>query len=124
MAKEFGELRHILVLLEILLGKEVAEGVGVHLATGYAQMVAPTLQSFRETTVGHGTILSYTEMTRPARLLHILPHLLLKAFLKKHLAELAALTLQNHLPIGYILPPPRASLIFKTSPFFTVLWMI
>ena len=21
-------------------------------------------------------------------------------------------------------PPPRASLIFKTSPFFTVLWMI
>ena len=54
MAKEFGKLRHVLVLLEILLGKEVAEGVGVHLAPGYAQMVAPTLQSFRETFVGHG----------------------------------------------------------------------
>ena len=104
MAKEFGKLRHILVLLEILLGKEVAEGVGVHLAPGYAQMAAPALQSFRETFVGHGTILAVAEMSRPARLLHILPHLLLKAFLKKHLAELAALALQNHLAIGYILP--------------------
>lgn len=28
MTKEFGKLRHVLVLLEILLGKEVAEGVG------------------------------------------------------------------------------------------------
>ena len=78
MAKEFGKLRHILVLLEILLGKEVAEGVGVHLAPGYAQMVTPTLQSFRETFVGHGTKLAHAEMSRPAHLLHILPHLLLK----------------------------------------------
>ena len=86
MAKEFGKLRHILVFLEILLGKEVAEGVGVHLAFGYAQMITPSLQGFRETSVGHGAILAVAEMPRLARLLHILLHLLLKAFLKKHLA--------------------------------------
>lgn len=85
MPQEVGKLHDVLVLLQIHLGKEVAEGVGMHLLAVDAHMLTPVLEIFRKATLVHRLSISVqADKAFLAGLLNIVLHLALQLLLEKN----------------------------------------